>query len=217
MQTPTPNKLLNVLKLLACLLILKVTAGILLLYPDYLPPNFESDFLRGRESYFFGTYQWAFFIHIASAPPALLLGMLLLSQRFRTRFTRWHRILGRIQLANVLLLVTPSGIWMAFYAETGTVAGLGLTGMALATAFCHWRGWRSALKRQFTKHRPWMCRSFLMLCSAVVLRLTAGLFTVLEVDGAWTYPLATWTSWLVPLAAYEIIRATTRARYALVS
>ena len=30
----------------------------------------------------------------------------------------WHRLLGKLQVAVVLLLVAPSGIWMAPYAET---------------------------------------------------------------------------------------------------
>jgi hypothetical protein len=45
------------LALLTCILILKVTANIVLGYEDYFPPNFDTTFLRGRESYFFGPYQ----------------------------------------------------------------------------------------------------------------------------------------------------------------
>jgi hypothetical protein len=51
-----------------------VTAGVVLNYRDYFPPNFDSDFLRGREKYFSGSYQWAFYTHTAAGPVALVLG-----------------------------------------------------------------------------------------------------------------------------------------------
>jgi hypothetical protein len=38
----------------AALLIVKVTLSVILGYRDYLPPNFDADFLLGRESYFWG-------------------------------------------------------------------------------------------------------------------------------------------------------------------
>ena len=38
----------RILKLLVCVLICRVTAGVFLSYRDYMPPNFESDFLQGR-------------------------------------------------------------------------------------------------------------------------------------------------------------------------
>jgi hypothetical protein len=44
----------------------------------------------------------------------------------------------------------------------------------------------------------------LLLLSAVVIRLMGGLATVLHWDAQWLYPLACWTSWLVPLLIYEM-------------
>ena len=78
-------------------------------YHNYFPPNFASDFLRGRERYFWGVYQWAFYTHIMSGPVSLILGLILIGERSRARFPKWHRYLGRLQVACVLLLVTPSG------------------------------------------------------------------------------------------------------------
>jgi len=48
-----------------------------------------------------------------------------------------------------------------------------------------------------------MWRTYLLLCSAVVLRLIGGLATVTGVAAPWVDPLATWMSWLVPLMAFE--------------
>jgi hypothetical protein len=204
MQNIPSRTLQRVVTLLAGLLMLKVTVRVILNYRNYFPPNFESDFLRGRELYFSGFYHWAFYTHIASGPFSIVLGMILVSEHFRRRFPRWHRYLGRTQVASVLLLVTPSGLWMAYYAGAGSIAAAGLAVLAVVTGICVALGWRSALKRRFADHRRWMWRAFLLLCSAVVLRLMGGLATVTGTTATWVDPLATWMSWLVPLTAFEL-------------
>jgi len=196
----------DILKLLVCVLICRVTVSVFLSYRDYIPPNFESDFLQGRQQYFFGSYQWAFYTHIVSGPCSLIFGLILVSKQFRLRFAKWHRYLGRIQVACVLLLVTPSGLWMAWYAETGVIAGTGFAALAVVTGMCVALGWRSAVKRRFAEHQCWMLRCFILLCSAVVLRVIGGLTIVTGVESEWAYPLAAWTSWLLPLMAYEVSR-----------
>ena len=200
------DRLQHIAKFLACVLIVKVTAGIVLNYDDYLPPDFDSDFLRGREGYFWSGYHWAFYAHILAGPCTLLSGMLLLSERFRLVFSQWHRHLGRIQVVLILLLLVPSGIWMALHAETGPIAGAGFASLAGATGLCVWFGWRAAARRRFAEHRQWMWRCFLLLCSAVLLRLIGGMFTVAGIEAEWTYGLAAWISWLAPLGAFEWVR-----------
>jgi hypothetical protein len=205
MLITTSRKLKLSFVLLVCVLIVKVTVGVVLNYTNYFPPVFASGFLVGRESYFYTNYQWAFYTHIVSSPFTLVLGLLLLNERFRVRHTKWHRFIGSVQVGLVLLLVSPSGFWMAFYAATGTVASVGFGSLAIATGVFSFLGWRSAVKRRFTEHRCWMWRCYLVLCSAVVLRLTAGLATVVGIEEDWPYPMAAWTSWLIPLAIYELV------------
>jgi hypothetical protein len=195
---------------LAAALILKVTLNVMLEYCNYFPPDFESDFLRGRQSYFFGMYQWAFYTHIAAGPVSLILGLILVSEQFRRRFPKWHRSLGKTQGALVLLLLAPSGLWMAYSAETGVVAALGFSALAILTGTCVLMGWRSAVKKRFADHRRWMWRCFLLLCSAVILRIFGGLATVTNVGVDWSYPLAAWASWLLPLTVFELGRAINR-------
>jgi hypothetical protein len=191
---------------LAAILIGKVTLSVVVGYRDYFPPNFQSDFLLGRESYFWGAYRWAFYVHLASGPASLLFGTILVSERFRVRFPAWHRLLGRMQVACVLLLVAPSGLWMAWYAATGAVAAAGLGTLAIATATCITLGWRAAVARRFADHRRWMWRTYLLLCSAVVIRMIGGLATIAEFDALWLYPVSAWASWLTPILVYESMR-----------
>ena len=200
------RNLQRALTFVAGLLILKVTLTVLLGYRDYLPPNFNSDFLRGREQYFFGSYQWAFYTHIASGPLALIAGTMLVSDRFRQRFPQWHRVLGRFQIANILLFVAPSGLWMARHAAAGPIAAVAFAILALLTGMCAALGFKAAAERRFAVHRRWMWRSYLLLCSAVVLRLLGGLASLVGIHAAWFDPAASWAGWTVPLAIFELGR-----------
>ena len=202
-----PQPLLkSLLGLLACV----VLAAIVSNYPRYFPPDFTSDFLRGRADSFFGTYQWAFYAHLAAGPVSLLLGLALLSNRLRRRHPAWHRVLGRAQMAVVLLVLVPSGLWMSASAATGTVAGLGFATLALATTVTATLGWREAVCRRFAAHGIWMTRLVALLGSAVVLRLLSGLAILAGLDTDWLYPASAWASWLLPLAACEAWRITRR-------
>jgi hypothetical protein len=193
-------------------LICKVTLNVIVEYRNYLPPNFDSDFLRGREAYFWGAYGWAFYAHLIAGPASLLLGVILVNDGFRKFAPRWHRRLGRMQGVCVLVLVAPSGLWMARYAESGAVAGAGLGSLAIATSACLILGWRSAVQRKFAEHRRWMWRTFLLLCSAVVIRLIGGFATVAHVDALWVYPFSCWASWIGPLLVFEGLQLTQRPR-----
>lgn len=205
MQTHFTAVLSRFLKLLICLLIAKMLVSIGLSYPDYIPPNFEANFLLGREGYFWSGYHWAFYLHIFAGPGSLLLGTLLISERFRRRFPQWHRRLGRIQAMCVLFLVAPSGLWMAAYAASGSIAGAGFALLAIATGSSVALGWRAAVLRRFEMHRQWMSRCYLLLCSTVIVRVNGGIGDFLGINAEWFYMQTAWTSWLVPLAAFELV------------
>jgi uncharacterized membrane protein len=213
LSTPVNRKVLTTaLRWLAVLLILRVLATILANYPDYFPPNFDSLFLQGREATFNGAYPPAFYVHIFSAPVALANGLMLMSEHVRRRFGRLHRWAGRVQVVVLLLFMLPSGGVMSRHAFGGWPAGLSFFLLSLTTAGCAVLGVVYARRRRFDRHRRWMTRCFVLMCSAVVLRLvsgTAGLVGVRSPEAA--YIAAAWFSWLFPLAAYETVeRLSTR-------
>ena len=199
-----PPSLAGWLALAATVLIIKVTVGVVGGYASYFPPDFGAGFLRGRESYFFGSYRWAFTTHIIAGPLTLGFGLLLLSTSVRRSWPAAHRVLGRVQVFLVALVLAPSGLIMAFRAAAGPVAGVGLGVLALLTAATALLGARRAVQQRYAEHRRWMGRCFVLLASAVVLRLIVGLAVVLGQTAAWVDPLATWLCWLGPLAVFEI-------------
>lgn len=198
--------LTTVLGWLAVVLILRVLVTILANYPDYFPPNFDSLFLQGREATFNGAYRPAFYVHIFSGPIVLFNGLILMSELVRRHYGGLHRFLGRVQVAVLLLLVLPSSVVMSRHAFGGWPAGLSFLLLSVATATCAIVGVVHARRRRFDRHRRWMLRCYILVCSAVVLRLisgAAGLVGVSSAEGA--YIVAAWSSWLLPLATFEIV------------
>ena len=196
----------RLLLIISNLIILRVTGAVIWNYPRYLPPDFSAEFLVGREDYFFGSYQWAFYTHLIAGPPTLLIGLLLVNQRFLRRWPAWHRRLGKLQVMLVLFLLCPSGLWMAASAESGPVAETGFATLAIVTATCCIFGWRRAVQRKFKPHQQWMMRLWMLLCSAVVIRIIGGLSITLQLNGRHVYSVSAWISWLLPLAVYEVVR-----------
>jgi uncharacterized membrane protein len=185
-------------------LILRVLVTILSNYPDYFPPDFDSLFLQGRELTFAGTYQWAFYVHIFSGPVVLFNGLILLSESVRRHYGGVHRVLGRVQVFVLLLFVLPSSVVMSRHAFGGWPAGLSFLLLSAATAGCAIVGVVHARRGRYDRHRRWMLRCYVLICSAVALRLisgAAGLVGAPSPERA--YVVAAWSSWLLPLAAYE--------------
>lgn len=197
--------LATMLRWLAVVLVLRVLYTILANYPDYFPPNFDSLFLQGRETSFSGSYVPAFYLHIFVGPLVLFNALILMSEHIRRHYGGLHRILGRIQVAVLLLFLLPSSAWMSRHAYGGWPAGVSFFLLSLATAGCAIAGVVEARRHRYAHHQRWMTRCFLLLCSAVALRLisgTAGLIGVSDPETA--YILAAWSSWLVPLGVYEV-------------
>ena len=187
------------------LLALKVILVTFISYRDYMPPNFNSDFLAGRQSYFWKGYHWPFYAHIVAGPVTLLLGLVLLSQSVRRRWPAWHRRLGRIQAVLVLIVVAPSGLMMSMRAAFGSIAAVGFATLSIALTVTVSMGWKAAMDRKFDTHQQWMLRCYALLFSAVVIRLNGGIGAIFGIDADWYYIQTAWTSWIIPLIGVELL------------
>lgn len=173
-------------------------------YPNYFPPNFSRGFLRGREGHFASWYALSFYTHIACAPTVLLVGLPQFSRTIRNKFLVTHRWLGRTYVTLVLGFVVPSGIVMAFHAIGGWLAGAGFLLLSTATWFCTFVAWRRAVQADYTAHAVWMIRSYLLIASAVNLRLLTLAAIEFQLDARWSYVASSYLSWLVPLSLFEM-------------
>lgn len=198
---------------LLVVLFFKVLGSIVLEYQNYFPANFDSNFLFGRREFFAGIYRFAFYAHIISGPITLLIAAFLMfsgKQKSLRKWGHWHRRLGKALAYLVLLVMLPSGFVMATRAMTGPIAGAAFFALTIATAFSVCFASWHASQRRFAIHQVWATRSFILLCSPMLLRMMTGATIVFDVEGDWTYRFAAWGSWLIPLTVFEVRRLLRR-------
>lgn len=202
------------------ILTLKVLSSIVWEYRWYFPADFsESFFLAGRQHYFAGSYRAAFYAHIICGPPVLLTAMgLAVSGHLKLRqlkslrgaaflrgamLYRIHRWAGRVQVSVIVLVMLPTGLVMAQRSGAGPIAGVAFSVLSVLTAIAAVMAAVSAARGQMQVHQRWANRCLILLMSPILLRVTTGLFSVLQADSDAFYRFNAWFSWLGPLVIHE--------------
>lgn len=150
---------------------------------------------------------WAIGVHASFGGLALFLGLFQMSQRLRTKRPDIHRWMGRITVP-IAVISGSAGLWLAVYSYGGWITHLGFGGLAIGTISCPILGWLAMRRKDVTAHRAWMLRTFLLLFSAVTLRIflmplatTLGFLTA--------YQIVSWLCWVpnILFAEYLIRRS----------
>lgn len=171
----------------------------------FSPWEAPSVFLQHRQEHYW-LFLPALYIHIITAPLALIFGALSNWSALRNRVPKLHASLGKGYVLLVLLGAAPSGWVMAFWALGGWLGQLCFLLLSCWWGVFTWKGWQMALQQNWQRHQLFMWRSFALCTSAFWLRF----FSFLGVyfwgwKGAEAYLVAAWLSWLFPLGVVEII------------
>ncbi|CAN5425481.1 hypothetical protein BH09BAC1_BH09BAC1_16570 [soil metagenome] len=190
--------------LLFCLALL-IGASIFVKSLDYYRPDFNNGYLSDKRAVFNGIFAVALYAHIIIAPVALLIATV------QSVFPYWkakpivHRWLGTAYVLLVITLGAPSGFVMAFYSLGGWMGHLGFLLLSLLWVGFTLRGWQQARKGEYTQHRKYMLRSYVLVLSAVSLRLLLFISNhYFNWAGDDSYAIIAWLSWLPQLFLLEI-------------
>ena len=207
MITPTrANTLHRLIKFIVAAVILWVGWLILTPFPHYLPPDLNRGFLRNKATFFYSSgYFVGFYAHILTAPLGLLLGTIQMSGTLRRKLPRLHRSLGRTYVWLVLIGVAPGGLIMATRAYGGLSSVICFGLISVLTWIATLIAWRRARVMQFRLHGQWMCRSYTLMCSAILLRLISFPLTRFELDHTFAYQLSAWLSWVPAMIVLELV------------
>jgi uncharacterized membrane protein len=131
-------------------------------------------------------FRWWLLPHGLAGACAILLGPLQFSDRLRARFTKFHRVVGRIYIAGALI-VAPLGAYIQFFEErlggprSFSIAALVdaiLLMLTTAIAFAF------ILNGKVQQHRQWMTRSFAVALVFLEVRVVAGVTGWERIPGA---------------------------------
>jgi uncharacterized membrane protein len=131
-------------------------------------------------------FRWWLLPHGLAGACAILLGPLQFSDRLRARFTKFHRVVGRIYVASALI-VAPLGAYIQYFEErmggprSFSIAALVdaiLLMLTTAIAFTF------ILNGKVQQHRQWMTRSFAVALVFLEVRVIAGVTGWERIPGA---------------------------------
>jgi uncharacterized membrane protein len=122
-------------------------------------------------------FKWWLLPHGLAGACAILLGPMQFSDRLRQKYTKLHRVVGRIYVVGALVLA-PLGAYIQYFEERmgGTrsfsiAAGVDAALLMLTTAIAFY----FAVQRKITLHRQWMTRSYAVAIVFLEVRVIAGI------------------------------------------
>ena len=127
----------------------------------------------------FGVFKWWLLPHGVGAGCALLLGPLQFSDRLRKKYTKLHRVLGRIYVGGVLL-GAPIGAYIQYRFDelifgagrSFTIATIVDASILMATTVI---ALSFAMRGKIQLHRQWMTRSYAVAIVFLEVRVIGGL------------------------------------------
>ena len=154
--------------------------------------------------YFWPRVSWLF-PHVLAGVVAITIGPLQLWARIRNGYRKFHRVAGRTYVAMVLLgsfaaigLSLTASFSLAYRSGLFFLAftWLGTTGMAFT----------AIRRRNFTQHREWMIRSYVVTFAFVTFRVFQDFMADAGIASAdETRATLAWACWAVPLLITEMV------------
>lgn len=180
---------------------------LLLISLQYIPFSSEAAFLRIKMDEVKLWYYIPFFkAHVFTSFFLLLAGFTQFSSWVRIKYRNVHRYLGWTYIVILLVFSAPSGLVLGFHANGGWTSQLAFVLLGILWIYTTVQALRYALKKDWTRHRNFMIRSYALTLSAISLRLFKYIIVFiwhpLPLD---TYRLVAWLGWVVNLIIAEII------------
>lgn len=163
----------------------------------YIPPNFKRGFLDSK-IWFIG--------HILGASAALLLGPIQFWEKFRSKYLKYHRVIGKIFILGSLLAAVCAFRLNLMYDCKPCRVSLGILSVFWfgTTALAWW----AIRRRNIKAHRQFMVRSYTAALAFVFIRLFPllgyqNVFPILDTQME-RRTTAEWLCWVIPLLVVEI-------------
>ena len=192
----------GLVKIILFIIILFVGVLIVIKSLEYAHPDFSTGFIASKKKVFDGIFKWGLYGHIILTPILLLISSILIFFSLEKKYKKTHRILGVFYVFVVLFLDGPCSFILAINANTlGAVIPFIL--LTLLWMFYTFKALMFAKKKDFKKHQQMMTRSYLLLISAILLRIY-GYIAVVHLE-TYDYVTIVWLSWVPQLFVYEVL------------
>ena len=150
-------------------------------------------------------FKWWLLPHGIFGAIVLLFAPLQFSDRLRQRFTKAHRVMGRLYVAGALLCA-PLGAYIQYYQErmgaprSFTILGIVDAAMLMGTSFL---AFYFAYRRKIALHRQWATRSYAVALVFIAGRFVLGV-TGLEAHGVEIVQAVIWSCLALAVPAADV-------------
>lgn len=145
-----------------------------------------------------------FYIHVITAPIALVIAPFQLSTKLRTNRPFIHRTLGKAYCVLVLM-AGVSGLIIGYNAENGVVTQAGFMLLAVIWLWVTFVAYRKAVTGLFAEHKKWMIRSIALTFAGVTLRIWLPLQIVAGIPFEQAYTVVAWLCWVPNVLVVEYL------------
>jgi hypothetical protein len=147
----------------------------------------------------------SFYIHLPTGILCLLAPVFLFARQYFNKGLTLHKLVGKIYVWVTLVLVCPTGIYLALYAKGGMVTQAGFMLQGILLALFTYRGYRAMLKGNKTTHAQWMIRSYAVATVVLTFRIFHILFFLWDVPYQDNYAISQWLGMAANALLAELI------------
>jgi uncharacterized membrane protein len=133
-----------------------------------------------------------FYIHLPAGIFCLFSPVLLFAYRYFKKGLKLHKRLGKLYVWNNLLLVCPTGMYMALYAKGGIVSQTGFMIQGILLGIFTYYGYKTIQQGDRAGHVEYMIRSYAMATAVLTFRIYHILFFFLKIPYQDNYSISQW-------------------------
>jgi Predicted membrane protein (DUF2306) len=149
----------------------------------------------------------AFYIHLPTGVLCLLTPVFLLSKSYFKKLHQLHQSVGKVYVFVTLLLVCPTGMYLAVYAKGGIITQVGFMIQGILLGVFTYNGYRAALNGNKSEHVRNMVRSYAVATVVLTFRILHIMFFLLKVPYADNYAISQWLGLSANLLLAELFIA----------
>ncbi|WP_223608442.1 DUF2306 domain-containing protein [Chryseobacterium sp. OSA05B] len=174
---------------------------------EYIPFNPNVSFLMIKQTEVQNRQEYLsfFYTHVYTSIFVLFSGFLaILRKDFGIK--NFHRNIGKVYIFLILILASPSGIYMGFFANGGYLSKISFVILGTLWWFSTYKAYQSARKQRFKEHKQWMWRSFALSLSALTLRIWKVIIVYLfHPNPMDVYQIIAWLGWIPNILLIEYL------------
>jgi hypothetical protein len=148
-----------------------------------------------------------FYIHLPTGTICLLTPIFLFTRRFVKRGLWLHQYVGKVFVWVTLIVVCPTGMYLALYAKGGLITQVGFLVQGILLALFTYRGQQAILAGNKIVHVQHIIRAYAVATVVLTFRIYHVLFFLYNVPYQDNYAISQWLGLSGNLLAAEMIIA----------